>query len=48
MVAHSAHHHTERGGALEASDDLRAGMQRDGSDPVRAHDVPRHRHVIAP
>jgi hypothetical protein len=33
MVAHSSHYHPERGGALEASDDFRAGVQRDGSDP---------------
>jgi hypothetical protein len=29
MVTHSAHHHPERGGALEASDDLRVSMQCD-------------------
>ena len=33
MVAHSAHYHSERGGALEASDDFCAGLQRDGSHP---------------
>ena len=29
MVTHSAHHHPERGSALEASDDLCASVQRD-------------------
>ena len=46
VVEDRPHDHPERGGPIKTSDDVRASLQRHGGHPVRAHDLPRHRHLL--
>ena len=46
VVENRPHDHPERGRSNETSDDVCASLQRHRSHPVRAHNVPRHRHLL--